>query len=128
MARSKSPRRKVGRPKGSKNRSISRRRQVSKKSPRRSKKSPKKKSATLRYKRYMSPRRSFFKNKTFIFSGVRDVNLEDYIYMNGGRVSTGIVNSDVLIVKQLGKLTAKEMAAHKLNIPIMTIFEARRRR
>jgi DNA ligase (NAD+) len=68
----------------------------------------------------------YFEGKTFVFSGIRDKELEKYISDNGGNVGSGInKNTSVLVVKEKGNMTGKELKASEMKIPIVTIEEAR---
>lgn len=62
------------------------------------------------------------KNKTFIFTGVRDKTIEQYITDNGGIVGTSVnKNTHALIVKTLESESSKATKAKQLKIPILTL-------
>jgi NAD-dependent DNA ligase len=63
-------------------------------------------------------------NKTVVFTGVRDKELEEFIEDNGGKV-TGAVSSKthILIVDKRYSGSSKEIKAEKLNIEILTVEE-----
>ena len=62
-----------------------------------------------------------YKDNTYVFSGIRDKNLEKIIIASGGKISN-IVNkkTTLLIVKSLDDATVKVETAKKYNIPIIT--------
>lgn len=61
-------------------------------------------------------------NRVFVFSGVRDKNLEDLIVKRGGTV-TNSINKKVtdLVMKKLNTGSTKEIKAKELNINIITL-------
>jgi len=62
-----------------------------------------------------------YKDNTYVFSGIRDKNLEKIIIASGGKISN-IVNkkTTLLIVKSLDDSTVKVETSKKYNIPIIT--------
>jgi NAD-dependent DNA ligase len=61
-------------------------------------------------------------NKTFVFTGVRDKTVEQYIIDNGGVVGTSVnKNTHALIVKTLDSESSKATKANQLKIPIYTL-------
>jgi NAD-dependent DNA ligase len=62
-----------------------------------------------------------YKDNTYVFSGIRDKNLEKIIIASGGKIGN-IVNKKItlLIVKSLDDATVKVETAKKYNIPIIT--------
>jgi DNA ligase (NAD+) len=68
--------------------------------------------------------KKYFNNKVVIFSGVRDKILEAKIIKCGGKVVTSMSKKvNLLIVKETGKYTGKELEAQKNNIPIALITD-----
>ena len=65
-----------------------------------------------------------FNNKTFLFSGVRNKQLEEFIIKNGGEISNSF-NSKIttLIVKDKTNITGKIKKAYEKNIPVIQIDE-----
>ena len=63
-----------------------------------------------------------FNGKTFVISGFRDEEFENYITQNGGKIGNNITKKTVaLIVKEKGlKETGKTKDANKKEIPILT--------
>jgi NAD-dependent DNA ligase len=60
--------------------------------------------------------------KTFVFTGIRDKDLEAYIEQNGGVVGSGVnKNISAVIVKTLDSDSSKATKAKQLNIPLMTM-------
>lgn len=59
---------------------------------------------------------------TFVFSGVRDKELEKFIADNGGSVSTSVSSKTTLvIVKEFDSDSGKVTKAKALNVPVMTL-------
>lgn len=68
----------------------------------------------------------YVNGKTFVFSGVRDKELEQFIDDNGGKVVTSVTkNTSMVIVKSVDVQTAKTAKAKTLNIPVMNIDDLR---
>ena len=65
-----------------------------------------------------------YKNNIYVFTGIRDKNLESIIISSGGKISN-IVNkkTTALIVKDYNDNTVKVKTARSLNIPIITYEE-----
>lgn len=60
--------------------------------------------------------------KSFVFSGVRDKTLEEFIAENGGAVSTSVSSkTTMVVVKDLGSDSSKITKAKSLNVPIITL-------
>ena len=70
---------------------------------------------------------SRYAGKVFVFTGVRDAKVHEYLEANGGRVSTSVSkNTTHLIVKDKSVNTEKVRNAKALGIKIITIDEARK--
>jgi NAD-dependent DNA ligase len=68
----------------------------------------------------------YVKNKTFVFSGIRDKDLEEFIETNGGKVSSSVTkNTTVVVVKSTEIESTKTTKAKSLSIPIMLIEDLR---
>lgn len=66
--------------------------------------------------------REFVKNKTFVFSGIRDTNVEEFIEVNGGKVASSVTkNTTLVVVKTIDADTTKTTKAKALSIPLMTM-------
>jgi len=66
--------------------------------------------------------KNYFNNKVVIFSGVRDKTLESKIIKYGGKIVSSMSKKvNLLIVKEIGKYTSKELEAQKNDIPIVLI-------
>jgi DNA ligase (NAD+) len=66
--------------------------------------------------------KEFVKGKTFVFSGIRDTNIEEFIEVNGGKVASSVTkNTTLVVVKTIDADTAKTTKAKALSIPIMTV-------
>jgi DNA ligase (NAD+) len=64
--------------------------------------------------------------KSFVFSGVRDITLEEFIAENGGAVSTSVSSkTSMVVVKDLDSDSSKVTKAKSLNIPIITLEDFR---
>jgi NAD-dependent DNA ligase len=62
------------------------------------------------------------KDKTFVFSGVRDKDLEKFITENGGHITTSVSSkSSLMLVKSADSTSSKVSKAKELGIPIMTL-------
>lgn len=60
--------------------------------------------------------------KSFVFSGVRDKSLEDFILDNGGSVSTSVSSkTSMVIVKDIDNESSKVTKAKSLGVQIMTL-------
>jgi NAD-dependent DNA ligase len=65
-----------------------------------------------------------FKNNIYVFTGIRDKELEKIIVESGGKVATTVSNkTTTLIVKTYNDNTAKVKTAKELNIPIIEYSE-----
>lgn len=64
-----------------------------------------------------------FENKTFVFTGFRNKELEDYIVANGGKVTTTITKQTSMLVFKSGAKGGKLEKASKLNIPIVNLHD-----
>jgi DNA ligase (NAD+) len=61
-----------------------------------------------------------YKDKIYVFTGIRDKNLENIIILNGGKIADNITNkTTALIVKNITDATVKVKKAKLLNIPII---------
>jgi DNA ligase (NAD+) len=61
---------------------------------------------------------------TFVFSGIRDKNVEAYIEEHGGVVGSGVnKNTSAVVVKSLDSDSSKAEKAKQLKIPLMTMEE-----
>ena len=62
-----------------------------------------------------------YKDNIYVFTGIRDKNLEKIIIASGGKIAN-IVNkkTTLLIVKDYNDNTVKVKTARSLNIPIIT--------
>lgn len=66
-------------------------------------------------------------NKTIVFSGIRDKELEGFIQDNGGHVSTSVSGkTSLVLVKTLDSLSSKVVKAQELGVPIMLIDDYKR--
>ena len=64
---------------------------------------------------------SKYQNKTFVFTGFRNKDLEQKIESNGGKIGSQInKKTSFLVVKSLGTSSSKVSAAELLGIPIIT--------
>lgn len=64
----------------------------------------------------------YVQGKTFVFSGIRDKDVEDFIEANGGKVSSSVSkNTSIVVVKSSDIETTKTAKAKTLSIPIMSI-------
>jgi NAD-dependent DNA ligase len=69
-----------------------------------------------------SEKNLFLKNKTVVFSGFRDDDLEKVIKNMEGRISSSISkNTDILIVKDTSKASSKINTANELGVKIMNL-------
>lgn len=60
--------------------------------------------------------------KTFVFTGIRDKDLEAYIEINGGVVGSGVnKNTSIVVVKTLDSDSSKATKAKQLKITLMTM-------
>lgn len=60
--------------------------------------------------------------KSFVFSGVRDKAVEEFIIENGGTVNTSVSSkTSIVVVKDLNSDSSKVTKAKSLNIPVMTL-------
>ncbi len=65
-------------------------------------------------------------NQTIVFTGVRDKELEKIISKRGGKITTSVSkNTTMLIVKEKGSCSSKELKAKDLGVKILTIDELR---
>jgi NAD-dependent DNA ligase len=65
-----------------------------------------------------------YKNNVYVFTGIRDKNLEAIIISSGGKISNIVnKNTTTLIVKDYNDNTVKVKTARSLNIPIITYEE-----
>ena len=64
--------------------------------------------------------------KIFVFTGVRDKELEEAIEAKGGKIGNSVVKDSVLIVKDVNSTSAKAVKAEQLGIPIMTLQQAQK--
>lgn len=65
------------------------------------------------------------KGKVFLFTGVRDVALEQFITQNGGEVSSGFSKRVTHVVtKDVGTSSSKAQAARSAGIPIISLEQA----
>lgn len=65
-----------------------------------------------------------YNNNIYVFSGIRDKNLEKTIIANGGKIATVVSKkTTILIVKNLDEETVKTKTAKLLNIPIVVYNE-----
>ena len=65
-------------------------------------------------------------NETIVFTGVRDKDLEKLITKRGGKITTSVSkNTTLLVVKEKGSCSGKELKAKDLDIKILTIDELR---
>lgn len=70
------------------------------------------------------PKGKSLDGKSFVFTGVRDKDIEVKIESNGGKISSGVSKSTThLIMKQKGSGSSKENKAIELGIEIMTLDE-----
>lgn len=68
----------------------------------------------------------FVKGKTFVFSGIRDKDIEDFIENNGGKIGASVSkNTNILVVKSVDIETTKTTKAKALSIPIMSMDDLR---
>jgi NAD-dependent DNA ligase len=69
-----------------------------------------------------------FENMSIVFTGIRDKNIEKIIEEEGGKISN-IVNSktSILVIKEKDSGTVKEESAKKLNLPIYTMDEFKKK-
>ena len=68
--------------------------------------------------------KNYFNNKVVIFSGVRDKVLEAKIIKCGGKIVSSMSKKvNLLIVKETGKYTTKELEAQKNDIPIVLLTD-----
>jgi NAD-dependent DNA ligase len=68
----------------------------------------------------------YVKNKTFVFSGIRDKDIEEFIEANGGKVASSVTNNTtIVVVKSTETESAKTIKAHSLFIPVMLIEDLR---
>jgi NAD-dependent DNA ligase len=69
-----------------------------------------------------------FENMAIVFTGVRDKNIEKIIEEEGGKISN-VVNSktSILVIKEKDSGTVKEESAKKLNLPIYTMDEFKKK-
>lgn len=66
----------------------------------------------------------FVNNKTFVFSGVRNDELETFIIANGGKVVGSVSkNTTYVIVKDVNSDSSKVQKAKTLKVPLMSIDE-----
>jgi DNA ligase (NAD+) len=62
--------------------------------------------------------------KTFVFSGVRDKELEAFIETHGGKVASSVTkNTSIVVVKATDVESAKTAKAKSLHIPLMLILD-----
>jgi NAD-dependent DNA ligase len=65
-----------------------------------------------------------YKNNTYVFSGIRDKELEKIIVASGGTIGSTISRkTTLLIIKNSNDETTKVKKAKELNIPIITYDE-----
>jgi NAD-dependent DNA ligase len=65
-----------------------------------------------------------FNNNVYVFTGIRDKELEKIIIESGGKISTTVsANTTLLIVKSYNDNTVKVKTAKELNIPIIEYAE-----
>jgi NAD-dependent DNA ligase len=69
-----------------------------------------------------------FTNMVIVFTGVRDKNIEKIIEEEGGKIGN-VVNSktSALVIKEKNSGTVKEESAKKLNLPIYTLDEFKKK-
>jgi hypothetical protein len=69
-----------------------------------------------------------FTNMVIVFTGVRDKNIEKTIEEEGGKIGN-VVNSktSALVIKEKNSGTVKEESAKKLNLPIYTLEEFKKK-
>jgi NAD-dependent DNA ligase len=66
--------------------------------------------------------KDFVNGKTFVFSGIRDTNIEEFIEVHGGKVASSVTkNTSLLVVKTIDADTTKTTKAKTLSIPLMTM-------
>lgn len=63
---------------------------------------------------------TMLKDKSFVFTGFRDKNLEKYIESNGGKIKAGVSkNTDYLVVADKSDESAKVLKARELGVAII---------
>ena len=68
-----------------------------------------------------------FSGVNFVFTGIRDKELENFIVENGGTVSTSVNKNTILIVKDLNSTSSKMKKAQSLDLPIIQIDKFRKK-
>lgn len=82
---------------------------------------------TLVSKKKVEATSSELSGKVFVFTGVRDKQLEEVIVSKGGKIGSGVSKTTThLIVKSIGSGSSKEKKAMELGITIKSIDEIKR--
>lgn len=83
---------------------------------------------TLEEEKKSSPKTNELADKVFVFTGVRDKELEDAIISKGGKIGSGVSKSTTnLVVKNVGSGSSKEKKAIELGIEINTLDDIRKK-